>query len=284
MRSLGAIARWPGLHAAAAVARTHRGTMLAASTGPLDATFAFASVTKVATALAVLVEVGEGRSALEDAAGPPGATLAHLLSHASGLPLDGTSSVAPPGARRIYSNTGIELAAAHAARRAGTTVPSLLHRNVVEPLDLSRTTLEGSAASGMVGTTEALCSLAAELLVPTLVTPELARRARAVQFGGLAGVLPGFGRQDPCDWGLGVEVKGTKQPHWTGATWPVATFGHFGQAGGFVAVDATAGLAVVTLGDTPFGSWATESWPGFTDDVRIEYLGAAAALDDETIA
>jgi L-ascorbate metabolism protein UlaG (beta-lactamase superfamily) len=70
--------------------------------------------------------------------------------------------------------------------------------------------------------------------------------------------------------GLGAEVKGTKSPHWTGATWPTASLGHFGQAGGFVVVDRGAGVAVATLGDTAFGPWAKASWPSLTDDVRAE--------------
>ena len=38
-----------------------------------------------------------------------------------------------------------------------------------------------------------------------------------VAFPGLRGVLPGFGLQDPNDWGLGLEIRGRKAPHWTGA-------------------------------------------------------------------
>ena len=279
MHSLVAIERWPGRHAVAVVARTPGGTAVTASLGALDAPFAYASVTKVVTTLAILAEVGAGGCALEDEVGPPGATLAHLLAHASGLPLDGTSPVAAPGTRRIYSNVGIELAADHAARHAGTSVPAMLHANVLEPLGMVRTTLEGTAAAGLVGPTVELSALAAELVDPTLVDPALAARARAVQFPGLAGVLPGFGRQDPCDWGLGLEVKGTKHPHWTGTTWPPWTFGHFGQAGGFVVVDASVGLAIVTLGDEAFGPWSTASWPGLTDDVRAEALAKAPAHD-----
>jgi CubicO group peptidase (beta-lactamase class C family) len=225
-------------------------------------------VTKLSSSLAVLIEVEAGRCTLDDPVGPPGSTLAHVLSHASGLPTDGTTPISLPGRRRIYSNTGIELAVDHAAARAGATPIELVTTRVFEPLGMDLTILAGSAASGAVGTTWDLCTLAGELLSPTLVSARAATLQRTVSFPGLDGVLPGFGRQVPCDWGLGAEVKGTKHPHWTGHSWPPASVGHFGQQGGFVVVDVAAGIALVTLGDEAFGEWATTSWPAFTDAAR----------------
>jgi CubicO group peptidase (beta-lactamase class C family) len=272
MGSLDAIERWPGRHAAVVVATSPAGTAVAASWGELDEPFAYASVTKLATTLAVLVEVDQGRCDLGEPVGPPDATLAHLLSHASGLGLEGEGPVAAPGARRIYSNVGVDLAAAHAARRARVTPADLVAANVFEPLGMSRTFLERRASDGAVGPVSELAALTGELLAPTLLGPELAERQRTVQFPGLIGVLPGFGRQAPCDWGLGPEVKGTKQPHWTGSSWPTTTVGHFGRAGGFVAVDTAAGIAVATLGDESFGPWAIAAWPTLTDDVHREHV------------
>jgi CubicO group peptidase (beta-lactamase class C family) len=88
-----------------------------------------------------------------------------------------------------------------------------------------------------------------------------------VAFPGLVGVLPGFGRQDPNDWGLGPELRDHKSPHWTGSHNSPRTFGHFGQAGGFLWVDPEAGLACACLTDRPFGPWAAEAWPALADDV-----------------
>ncbi len=233
-------------------------------------------MTKLAAALAVLVEVADGRCSLDDPAGPPGSSLAHLLAHASGLPLDGSTPMYPPGVRRIYSNTGMELAVAHAAARAGCEPADLVARRVLEPLGMTMTRVEGSVASGGVGTVDDLCRMCAELLCPTLVPPALAARQVEVAFPGLDGVLPGFGPQRPCDFGLGPEVRGHKSPHWSGTTWPGTAFGHFGQRGGFVLVDRTAGIGVVTLGDEPFGQWSKQWWPAFTDAVRSELLGELA--------
>ena len=87
--------------------------------GEVELPLRWASVTKLATAVAALVAVEEGIVDLEDPAGPPGSTLRHLLSHASGLPFDGDEPIARPGTRRIYSNTGIEAAAEHVGAAAG---------------------------------------------------------------------------------------------------------------------------------------------------------------------
>ncbi len=77
-------------------------------------------------------------------------------------------------------------------------------------------TLHGSAGAGAEGTLGDLLALMRELQTPTRVAPETLAEATAVQFPGLDGVLPGFGRQQPNDWGLGLEVRDGKSPHWTG--------------------------------------------------------------------
>ena len=61
-----------------------------------------------------------------------------------------------------------------------------------------------------------------------------------MQFPGLGGVLPGVGRFQPLDWGLGFELRDAKHPHWTGRRNSPATFGHFGGAGTFLWVDPVA--------------------------------------------
>ena len=88
-----------------------------------------------------------------------------------------------------------------------------------------------------------------------------------MQFPGLEGILPGFGRFSPNDWGLGLELRDRKQPHWTGARNSPTTFGHFGRSGGFLWVDPEAGLALACLSDLDFGAWAKEAWPRLADAV-----------------
>jgi CubicO group peptidase (beta-lactamase class C family) len=103
---------------------------------------------------------------------------------------------------------------------------------------------------------------------PTLIAPETATAMRTIQFPSLSGVLPGYGRMDPCPWGLGIEIRGFKDPHWIPPSWGSGAFGHFGQAGGFLAVDESRHLGVATLGDEPFGPWAIEAWPSLLNAVR----------------
>lgn len=257
------VARWPGRGAAGVV--TESGWE--ASAGLAEETFAWASVTKLLVALTCMVGVDEGTVSWEERAGPVGSTLAHLLAHASGLPFEGQVPVAPPAQRRIYSNTGIEIAAHHLEVMAGMTFGSYLDGGVLEPLGMGATVLEGSPAHGAQGPLTDLLRLARELLKPTLVSLPTWERATSVAWAALPGLLPGFGRQDPCDWGLGPEIRGHKAPHWTGKANSPGTYGHFGQTGSFLWVDPKAGVALVGLNNTDFGPWAKEAWPALSDDV-----------------
>jgi CubicO group peptidase (beta-lactamase class C family) len=269
MRVLAAIDEWPATNAAAGVVsdgtiRTH-----GASARP----FALASVTKPLVALAVLVAVEEGSVDLDQVAGPPGATIRHLLAHASGLAPDGDAVLAAPATRRIYSNRGFEVLGDVLAEATGLPVAQYVREAVVDPLGLSATVLEGSPASGATSSVDDLTIVAQELLAPTIISSATLAEATDVAFPGLDGVLPGFGRQSPNDWGLGFELRDAKSPHWTGATNSPATFGHFGQTGTMLWVDPVAGVALVCLTDRDFGPWAAESWPAFSDAVLAEAAG-----------
>src|SRR5204863_6367599 len=190
----------------------------------------WASVTKLATALAALVAAEEGVVDLDGAAGPEGATIRHLLAHASGLPFEGSVPIARPGERRIYSNTGFDLLADEVATAAEMPFAEYLAAALLRPLGLSAD-LAGSAASGVAGSLDDLVALGRELLAPTLVARETLAEATSVQFPGLNGVLPGLGRFEPNDWGLRFEPKDAKSPHWTGARNSPRTFGPFGASG-----------------------------------------------------
>jgi CubicO group peptidase (beta-lactamase class C family) len=266
---LARIGDWPAAQVAAAVvADSPTGLATVAAHGPVDRPFPLASVTKLATALAVLVAVEEGTADLDApaATGPPGSTLRHLLAHASGLGPDG-GVLAPPGRRRIYSNAGFEAAAALVGGASGLPFARYLAEAVFDPLGMASTSLDGSPASGATSTVDDLARLAAELLAPTLIAPATLAEATTVQFPGLVGVLPGFGRQDPCDWGLGFERRDAKHPHWTGSANSPGTFGHFGRSGTFLWVDPEARVALACLTDRDFGPWAATAWPDLADTV-----------------
>jgi CubicO group peptidase (beta-lactamase class C family) len=245
--------------------------------GDAGAPFPLASVTKLLTAVAVLVAVEERTIGLDEPAGPPGSTVRHLLAHASGLPLDGRDPVAPPGTRRIYSNAGFEVLASMLADRAGMGFADYLTSGVLQPLGLAATALFGSPAWGASSPLSDLLILGRELLSPTLIPVHTLAVATAVAFPGLAGVLPGFGRQDPNDWGLGFELRDEKSPHWTGSLNSPRTFGHFGRSGAFLWVDPVAGLACGSVAGREFGPWAARAWPRLADAVLKEFAGPAPA-------
>jgi CubicO group peptidase (beta-lactamase class C family) len=236
-----------------------------------EETFAWASVTKPLTALAIWIAVEEGSVSFDDPIGPPGSTLRHLLAHASGLAPDDDRVLASPATRRIYSNRGIELAASWVAERTDMPFAEYLRAAVIEPLGLTGTVLCGSPASGARGPLRDLLALGREFLAPSLISRATLAGVTQVAFPGLAGVLPGFGRQEPNDWGLGVERRDHKHPHWTGRDNSPATFGHFGQSGSFLWVDPEHQLAGAGLSATPFGPWAKEAWPPLADAILAAY-------------
>ena len=267
MRALAEIEGWGAAHAAAGV--VDRGGALGTH-GDTEHVFRWASVTKLLTATAVLVAAEEGILELDEPVGPAGATVRHLLAHASGLPFEGREPIARPGERRIYSNTGYEELGRLVEARAEMAFAEYLGAAVLEPLGLDGTDLRGSPASECFGPLPDLLAFGRELLAPSVVAPETFAEATHVVFPGLVGVLPGIGRHEPLDWGLGFELRDGKSPHWTGSRNSPATFGHFGGAGTFLWVDPAAGVVLGCLTDRDFGDWALEAWPRLTDEVLAE--------------
>jgi CubicO group peptidase (beta-lactamase class C family) len=244
--------------------------------------FEVASVTKLMTSLAALAAVEAGRIGLDDpvpratrAGGAEGVTLRHLLAHAGGFPFEPPGRPRPPTQRRIYSNLGFRVLADAVADAAGAGFPAWLSTSVLDPLGMSATRLvhrrgiDGDPAAGAASTLDDLARLASCLLErgAPVVGPELFAEATTVQFPGLAGLVPGVGRFDPCDWGLGFELHDGKRPHWMGDRRSPAAFGHFGATGCFLWVDPDAGLAAAAVTDRSFddGKWAMATWPAWSD-------------------
>ena len=262
------IGGWPAEHKAAGVATVER---VLATAGEADHVFSWASVSKLLVGYATLVAAEEGTLSLDDPAGPEGSTFRHLLAHASGLGPDG-ELLSAPGRTRIYSNNGINVLARELGASAEMAFSDYLVEAVLLPLDLGAE-LHGYPAGGVIGSLNDLLRFGRELLSPTLVARSSVSRATSVQFPGLKGVLPGYGRQDPNDWGIGFELKSAKSPHWTGSRNSPGTFGHFGSKPGsatFLWVDREAELACAALSDVDFGDWAREAWPMLSDAVLAE--------------
>jgi CubicO group peptidase (beta-lactamase class C family) len=171
----------------------------------------------------------------------------------------------------VYSNVGIEIAAELVEAAVRMPFAAYLHEAVAEPLGLTGTKLAGSPARDGVSTVADLAKV-----MQTLIAPQVFGRflhhttlldATTVQYPGLRGVLPGFGPQDPNDWGLGFEIRNGKHPHWTGTMNSPSTYGHFGQSGTMFWIDPFAGVGLVALTDRAFGDWAREEWPKLSDAV-----------------
>jgi CubicO group peptidase (beta-lactamase class C family) len=269
---LAALADWPVATAAAAVVGP---SGVLATHGPVGHQFPLASVTKPLAALAILVAVEEEAVSLEDPADEallPGATLRHLLAHASGVAPDGRLRSFRPAERRVYSNAGIELAAALVEIATDMPFASYLDEAVLQPLSLAATSLPGSPARDGISSVTDLARVAQELLSSTgLLSAPTAADLATVQYPGLRGVLPGYGPQDPNDWGLGFEIRSSKTPHWTGGANSPATFGHFGQSGTMMWIDPDARLGLVALTDRDFDDWARQAWPALSDAVLAAY-------------
>jgi CubicO group peptidase (beta-lactamase class C family) len=266
MEALRQIDQWPATTKAAFALRAGEASGVH---GPREHVFRWASVTKLVTAVAALIAAEEGVIDLDEPAGPPGSTVRHLLAHASGLPFEPGGPTGQPGKRRVYSNVGFETLASHVAERAEMPFDEYLAFGVLRPLQM-RAELRGSAASELHGSLDDLLAFGRELQRPTLVAPETLAEATSVQFPGLAGVLPDYGRFDPLDWGLGFDLRDAKEPHWTGTRNSPPTFGHFGGSGTFLWVDPEADVALGVLTDLEFGDWAKVAWPRLSDAVLAE--------------
>ncbi|EME63277.1 serine hydrolase domain-containing protein [Rhodococcus sp. GXMU-t2271] len=276
MNSLDAISDWPVDHAAAAVLTRAGGVV--AEHGDQLRLYRLASVTKPLVAYAVLVAVEEGALELDQPAGPSGSTVRHLLAHASGLAFDERTAQTEPGRKRIYSSAGFEILAELVEGETGIPFPEYLTQAVFEPLGMRESSLPGPAGHGGQSSLADLTHFAAELLAPRLVSAQTLEEATRVQFPGLDGIVPGYGMHKPNDWGLGVEIRGRKDPHWTGSANSPETYGHFGQSGTFLWVDPRAEIACVVLTDRAFGDWAKPRWPALSDDVLTQFSNSSSVL------
>jgi len=278
VEALHLVTSWPVEHVTAAIVTTGGGETI----GDTERIYRLASLTKPMVAWAVMIGVEEGIVGLDAPLRftnvPDGVTLRHLLAHASGFGFDGDQPIAAPARRRIYSNTGIERAAEELAGAARMVFADYLREAVWEPLGMASMTLPGSPAHSARGSSADAVRFVGEMLRPRLLADETYRAVISTQFADLAGIVPDVGRFDPCPWGLGVEVRGDKSPHWTGRANSPQTFGHFGGSGTMMWVDPSIDAGVVALTDRPFPEWRDEAlvlWPQFSDAVVAERRTAA---------
>lgn len=266
------MATWPVDNAAGAV--VHEGQVVETFGAP-DRSFPLASLTKLLTAMAVLVAHEEGTIDLDEAALPHPktdeyGTVADLLAHASGLAPDDRGIVARPRQRRIYSTAGYDVVGEFVALRAEFDFAAYLHEAVFSPLGMTNTSLQGSPGADGHSTVD---DMVKAMLVwqgrssVALISEATRQRAINPYLPALDGILPGFGTRKPNEWGLGPEIRGHKSPHWTGQANSPQTFGHFGRTGTMTWIDPAAKVAVIALTDRDFDRWAAEAWPKLSDRV-----------------
>jgi CubicO group peptidase (beta-lactamase class C family) len=305
------------------------GTPLAA-----DTLIPVASITKLATALAVLRLVASGAVALDDPlarhlpnarAAVAGVTLRALLCHTSGLPCDLAPGVAPyqlgldwpalahgclatpivrePWARVYYSNVGIGLLAIVVERHTAQRFADALAELVLEPLGIEGT-LGQEPPRPPARIAEEIGEHAGTALEPY---NSVFWRSLALPWGGLVTTAAGalrlvaaFGNQPPaflpaslraeatrnqaeeleggffppllwphCAWGLGVELRGDKAPHWTPKGVSAGSYGHVGASGCLVWSDPATGVSWFISGLRTFDIW----W------MRWPVIGAAILAD-----
>jgi beta-lactamase class C len=191
----------------------------------------------------------------------------------------------PPGTYRRYSNAGYALAARTIERAAEMPFREYLERALLAPLELDaslgldpadarRTAVvrePGSwrdgdeffnsdafrvaalAESGGYATARGYARFLSFLLArgelggPAVLTPETIDEVLAPQFGELPGTVAGVASWDACAWGLGLDVRGTREPHWTGDALTATANTHFGSAGTLAWIDRERGVGLVAL-------------------------------------
>ena len=239
-------------------------------TAARDHEFRWASVTKLLTGFAVLVAVEEGTVDLDEPAGPPASTLRHLLAHASGLGPEEGPALMPPERRRIYSNYGIELAAALVSERAEMPFAEYLRQAVLDPLGLAGSPAQ-LAGLGLPRPARRRARLRARAAEPRRSSrPRRSRRRRRCSSPASPASSRAGGGWSRTTGGSPSSCATRRRRTGPGSLASPRTFGHFGAAGAFLWVDPDAGVACAVLTDREFGDWAKEAWPRFSDAVLAE--------------
>ena len=204
-------------------------------------------------------------------------------------PLD-VQPVRPPATRRTYSNEGYHVLAALIEAASGIDYRRYVTEAVLRPLDMDAflplpgeqdgralEVLEpglvapgvqlfngpewrsrGSAAGGCFATAEAYARVVQLLLAggAPLLSAESGRDLASIQWPGLEGGLESYPKLHCPDWGLGLNVRGTGDPHWCGDAVSPATLSHFGASGTLMWADPVAGRGLVCLANrSTYSGW-----------------------------
>ena len=246
-------------------------TALSQLAGRGDVVLPWASVTKLLTGLAILVALEEGTVDLDEPAGPPGATLRHLLSHASGLPLDGDRADRRSLGGAASTRTRASSSPPPARGARGDVVHRLLRPGCRRAARPRRT------ARRLTGARLRRTARRPPRARPR-APPADARRARDARRGD-GRPVSGSGRRPAGSRSDGAERLGSrrsscataKSPHWTGSRNSGAHLRSLrpraGRSSGSIPTWAS---RVASSPTGEFGDWAKEAWPVFSDAVLAE--------------
>jgi beta-lactamase class C len=100
---------------------------------------------------------------------------------------------------------------------------------------------------------------------PGFVSPELLADARRSQTDGLAGGAAAPLWYAACPWGLGPDIRGQKQPHWSPSNAAPESFGHAGASGCVAWHDPASDLSYAMMGTrTAANGWLLRHSPALS--------------------
>ena len=188
------------------------------------------------------------------------------------LTIDGEEPIAEPGRRRIYSNTGIELAARLLEQRADLPfADSSPRRSSSRSASPAASTARRPTA--IAGGSATSWPSAASFSSRLSSRPRPSARRRPSSSPVSTAFCPASAGWSRTTGAWPGSLRNANHPRWTGSRNSERTFGHFGASGTFLWVDPDAGVACGVLTDRRFGDWAKEAWPGFSDAVLAEVAG-----------
>ena len=214
----------------------------------------------------------------------------------------------PTGTRRVYSNEGFHVLGALITAATGIGYAEYVTEALLEPLGVDAflplpeaeygRALEvadpglaapgvplfnapawrerGSAAGGVFATVGGVARIVQLVLQrgAPLLSAETIGDLETVQFPGIPGGIESFPRLHCPDWGLGLNIRGTGDPHWLGDAVSPQTLSHFGASGTLVWIDPIAGRGLVCLANRgTYSGWMLR--PGRWLDLTAEVAGAA---------
>jgi CubicO group peptidase (beta-lactamase class C family) len=94
-----------------------------------------------------------------------------------------------------------------------------------------------------------------------LLAAETVDEMLSPQFGPLPGGVGGVGEWPDLCWGLGFDVRGRREPHWSGTSLSPRSASHFGASGTLAWLDPERGLGLVALANRgSYSGWWREPW------------------------